>query len=92
MRCGTASEKQYEFPRPRENTGAKRPAMTATAVRAEEATAPTRPHAGACEEPRPQGCGSSSSAPDSPVTVRPGGNGPADLLTLVLPSSMLSCV
>jgi hemerythrin superfamily protein len=41
-----ASEEQYEFPRLRENAGARRLAMMATAVRAAEATAPTRPHPG----------------------------------------------
>jgi hemerythrin superfamily protein len=41
-----ASEEQYEFPRLRENAGARKLAMMATAVRAAEATAPTRPHPG----------------------------------------------
>ncbi|MEU1938245.1 hemerythrin domain-containing protein [Streptomyces coeruleorubidus] len=42
-----ASEEQYEFPRLRENAGAQQLAMLATAVRAAEAMAPTRPHPGA---------------------------------------------
>lgn len=41
-----ASEEQYEFPRLRENAGAQRLATMATAVRAAEALAPTRPHPG----------------------------------------------
>lgn len=41
-----ASEEQYEFHRLRENAGAQQLAMTATAVRATEAMAPTHPHPG----------------------------------------------
>ncbi|MFE9442156.1 hypothetical protein ACFYO2_24855 [Streptomyces sp. NPDC006602] len=41
-----ASEEQYEFPRLRENTGAQQLSLMATAVRAAEAMAPTRPHPG----------------------------------------------
>ncbi|MBT2421875.1 hemerythrin domain-containing protein [Streptomyces sp. ISL-22] len=41
-----ASEEQYEFPRLREKAGAQQLAMMATAVRAAEAMAPTRPHPG----------------------------------------------
>ncbi|WP_336621267.1 hypothetical protein [Streptomyces sp. DH10] len=42
-----ASEEQHEFPRLRENAGAQQLAMLATAARAAEAMAPTRPHPGA---------------------------------------------
>ncbi|MFF5369785.1 hemerythrin domain-containing protein [Streptomyces sp. NPDC013187] len=41
-----ASEEQYEFPRIRENADAQQLARMATAVRAAEAMAPTRPHPG----------------------------------------------
>jgi hemerythrin superfamily protein len=41
-----ASEEQYEFPRLRESLDARRLALMARAVRAAEATAPTRPHPG----------------------------------------------
>nr|WP_238431541.1 hemerythrin domain-containing protein [Streptomyces cavernae] len=41
-----ASEEQYEFPRLRESAGAQQLSMMATAVRAAEAMAPTRPHPG----------------------------------------------
>jgi hemerythrin superfamily protein len=41
-----ASEEQYEFPRLRENAGAQQLSLMATAVRAAEAMAPTRPHPG----------------------------------------------
>ncbi|MEU6547667.1 hemerythrin domain-containing protein [Streptomyces sp. NPDC046859] len=42
-----ASEEQHEFPGLREKAGARQLAMMATAVRAAEAVAPTRPHPGA---------------------------------------------
>jgi hemerythrin superfamily protein len=42
-----ASEEQYEFPRLRESAGAQQLALMATAVRAAESMAPTRPHPGA---------------------------------------------
>ncbi|PNG19095.1 hemerythrin domain-containing protein [Streptomyces cahuitamycinicus] len=41
-----ASEEQYEFPGLREKAGAQQLALMATAVRAAEAMAPTRPHPG----------------------------------------------
>ncbi|MFC5637199.1 hemerythrin domain-containing protein [Streptomyces bullii] len=41
-----ASEEQHEFPRLRENATAQQLRMMATAVRAAEAMAPTRPHPG----------------------------------------------
>ncbi|MFJ4539859.1 hemerythrin domain-containing protein [Streptomyces tibetensis] len=41
-----ASEEQYEFPRVRENADGQQLARMATAVRAAEAMAPTRPHPG----------------------------------------------
>ncbi|WP_190196421.1 hemerythrin domain-containing protein [Streptomyces djakartensis] len=41
-----ASEEQYEFPGLREKAGAQQLSMMATAVRAAEAMAPTRPHPG----------------------------------------------